>query len=136
MGIATASEDSVCYNVPVTLTLTGYIGTVFQWQRFNGISWVDEAGAGSTTDTYTVSLVLNASFRALVTASGCPPSISNEVSIVVGTIPVPTAPAAGRCGPGTVNLQGTGAGTLEWFTAPTGGTAIAVGSNTTAFIPA
>ncbi|HMT30102.1 MAG TPA: hypothetical protein PKD91_12565, partial [Bacteroidia bacterium] len=135
-GVASASEDSVCYNVQVTLSLTGYVGTIFPWQSFDGTNWTDETGPGATTDTYDVTLLATKRFRAIVTESACPADTSNEVEIVVGIIPVPTASPAGRCGPGIVTLTGTGAGTLEWFTAPTGGSPIATGSNTTAFIPA
>ncbi|MBL0342549.1 MAG: hypothetical protein IPP71_17595 [Bacteroidetes bacterium] len=135
-GLASADEDSVCYNTPVNLSLAGYTGTIFQWQSFDGTVWTDETGTGSNTDSYTVSLLATKTFRALVTESACPTDTSNEVLISVGVIAVPTASSTGRCGPGTVTLQGTGIGTLEWFTAPTGGTPIATGSNTTAFIPA
>jgi hypothetical protein len=135
-GLASASADSTCYLSPTTLTLTGYTGNTFQWQSFDGTNWVDETGAGATTDTYSVSLLATTNFRAIVTQTACPPDTSNEVLITVGVIPVPTGNAVTRCGPGIVNLTGTGSGTLEWFTDPTGGSPIATGSNTTAFIPA
>lgn len=135
-GVANATADSVCYSVPVTLSLTGYLGTIFQWQSFDGTNWVDETGAGSNTDSYDVTLLATRSFRAIVTEAACPPDTSNEITITVGTIPVASASPAGRCGPGIVNLTGTGAGTLEWFTDPTGGAPIATGNTTSAFIPA
>ena len=135
-GVAGSSADSVCYSVAVNLTLTGYTGNVIQWQSFNGSVWVDETGTGSNTDNYPVSLLASTLFRAIVTQTACPPDTSNEVQITVGVIPAPTGVATSRCGPGTVTLQGTGSGTLEWYTAPTGGTQVATGSNTTAFIPA
>ncbi len=134
-GLASATEDSVCYNVPVTISLAGYVGTIFQWQSFDGTNWVDETGSGSNTDSYTVSLLATQNFRAIVTEAACPPDTSNEVTINVGIIPVASASSTGRCGPGTVTLTGTGAGTLEWFTDPIGGSPIAVGNNTSAYIP-
>ena len=135
-GTAAASADSVCYNTPVTLTLTGYLGTIFQWQSFNGTSWVDETGPGSNSDTYVVDLSLSGLFRAIVTEVSCPSDTSNEVQIVVGTIPVPTAGNVFRCGPGTVTLSGTGNGTLQWFDSPNATTPIATGSPVNVFIPA
>jgi len=134
-GLASATEDSVCYNVPVTLSLSGYLGTVFQWQSFDGTNWVNEIGTGSNTDSYGITLLATKNFRAIVTEAACPSDTSNEVTINVGIIPVASASSTGRCGPGVVSLTGTGAGTLEWFTDPTGGSAIATGNNTSAFIP-
>ncbi len=135
-GVASASADSVCYNDPVTLTLSGYTGTVFQWQSSDGVNWVDETGTGSNSDTYQVALFASKTFRALVTQGSCPADTSNEITLTVGVIPVPTASSVSRCGPGMVNLVGTGAGTLEWFTNSVGGSPIATGSSPTVFIPA
>ncbi len=135
-GMASASEDSVCYNSPVTLTLSGYLGSIFQWQRFDGTTWVDETGTGSNSDTYIVSLIVTTQYRAIVTEVSCPADTSNAVTIEVGVIPAPAASNTGRCGPGIVNLTGTGSGTLEWYANQTGGVPIATGSNTTAYIPA
>jgi hypothetical protein len=135
-GTATATADSVCYNDPVTLSLAGYTGTLFQWQQFDGSNWQNETGPGSNTPSYTVSLTLNGLFRAIVTETGCPADTSNTVSITVGTIPVPAANPSGRCGPGTVSLIGSGSGTLDWYDAPSGGNLIASGNSTSAFIAA
>ncbi len=135
-GTASASEDSVCYNTPVTLTLSGYLGSIFQWQRFDGTNWINETAPGSNSDTYNVSLTVTTQYRAIVTEVSCPPDTSNTVTIEVGVIPVPSANNTGRCGPGIVNLTGTGSGSLEWYANATGGVPIATGSNTTAFITA
>src|SRR5688572_1724510 len=98
-GIASASADSVCYSTPVDLTLSGYLGTIFQWQSFDGINWVNETAPGSNTDTYSVSLLATTMFRAIVTEVSCPPDTSNEISVLVGTIPTPSGNPATRCGP-------------------------------------
>ena len=134
-GVANASADSVCYNTPVTLSLTGFIGTVFQWQSFNGTTWVNETGIGSNTSSYQVALAQSNTYRAIVTQTGCPSDTSNTISITVGSIPVPTASNVTRCGPGTVTLSGSGSGTLQWYADPTSTTPIATGSPTTTFIP-
>jgi hypothetical protein len=135
-GVASATADSVCYNTPVTISLTGYVGTTFQWQRFNGTTWVNETGPGSTTPSYTVTLAISGTFRAIVTEVGCPSDISNSVIITVGTIPVPIGNPVSRCGPGTVSLSGTGNGTLQWYTDPISLTPIATGNPANVFIPA
>ena len=35
-GTVTSNRDSICYQDTITLTTTGYTGTVFQWQSDNG----------------------------------------------------------------------------------------------------
>jgi hypothetical protein len=134
-GTASASADSVCYNLPVSLTLTGYIGTVFQWQSFDGTNWIDETGPGATTDTYVVTLNVTGLFRAIVTATGCPSDTSNEVTVTVGTIPVPATSNVSRCGPGIVTLSGTGNGTLQWYDNINATVPVATGSPANVFAP-
>ncbi|MFM7824281.1 MAG: hypothetical protein ACKPB3_10960, partial [Bacteroidota bacterium] len=69
-GVASASSDSVCYNVPVTLSLNGFLGTIFQWQSLNNGIWVNETGLGATTPGYTVTLATSTKYRAIVTEVG------------------------------------------------------------------
>jgi len=135
-GVASATSDSVCYNVPVTLSLSAYSGTIFQWQSLNNSVWVNETGPGATTPSYTVTLATSTTLRAIVTEVGCPSDTSNTLTITIGTIPVPIANNVSRCGPGAVTLTGTGNGTLQWFTDLTSTTPIATGSPANAFIPA
>jgi len=135
-GVASVTADSVCYNTPVTISLTGYVGTAFQWQSFNGTSWVNETGPGATTPSYSVTLTANGTFRAIVTEVGCPSDTSNSITITIGTIPVPTGNPVTRCGPGTVSLSGSGSGTLQWYADPISTTPIATGNPANVFIPA
>ena len=133
-GTAAASADSLCYEDSVTITLTGYFGTVFQWQSDDGTGWINETGAGSNTDSYTVLPGLSKQYRAIVTAIGCPSDTSNIVSILVGTIPVPTGVGATRCGYGSVTLTGTsgaGGSDLKWYDVPTGGSPLGTGTSFT-----
>ncbi|MBK7856222.1 MAG: hypothetical protein IPJ79_16210 [Bacteroidetes bacterium] len=133
-GTATASGDSLCYEDSVTITLTGYFGTVFQWQSNDGTGWINETGTGSNTDSYTVLPGASKQYRAIVTATGCPSDTSNAVSILVGTIPVPSGVGATRCGYGSVTLTGTsgaGGSDLKWYDAPTGGSPLGTGTNFT-----
>ena len=96
-GTVTSNRDSVCYQDTITLTTTGYTGTVFQWQSDNGGGWVNEAGAGATTDTYTFVPGETRQYRIIVTATGCPADTSNILTVTVGSIPVPTGTGASRC---------------------------------------
>ncbi|HRR24699.1 MAG TPA: hypothetical protein P5053_09825, partial [Bacteroidia bacterium] len=130
-GTITSNRDSVCYQDTITLTTTGYTGTVFQWQSDNGGGWVNEAGAGATTDTYTFVPGETKQYRIIVTATGCPADTSAILTVTVGAIPVPTGTGASRCGYGQLTLTGTGSagGSLRWFTAPSGGIPIGTGNS-------
>lgn len=135
-GTATASADSVCYNVTVTLSTSGFFGSQFQWQSYNGTVWVDETGPGFNTASYDVELIASTRFRVIVTEPSCPSDTSNEVEVVVGTIPAPSATNITRCGPGFVNLSGSGAGTLQWFSDQTSTVPFATGNNVNTFVGA
>lgn len=130
-GTVTSNRDSVCYQDTITLTTTGYTGTIFQWQSDNGGGWVNEAGTGATTDTYTFVPGETRQYRIIVTATGCPADTSNILTVTVGSIPVPTGTGASRCGYGQLTLTGTGSanGSLRWFTAPSGGIPIGTGNS-------
>lgn len=134
-GTASANKDSVCYNDTITLSTTGYIGTLFRWQKFNGTSWVNENGPGALTPVYSVTLSASAQFRILVMETNCPIDTSNVVTITVGVVPVPTVSPVTRCGPGIVTLTGTGTGTLEWYTDSLSNTPLVTGNNVNTFIP-
>lgn len=129
-GTASATADSICENSSTTLLLTGYQGSI-QWQGFDGTTWSNETGTGSTTDNYTVTLSATKSFRAVVTDGVCPPDTSNIITITVGILPNPVVTGATRCGYGQVTLSATGAGLQRWFDVPTGGTPLFVGNNFT-----
>lgn len=135
-GTATANKDSVCYGDSITLTTTGYIGTLFLWQSFDGTVWSNENGPGSQTPTYTVTLSTTTQFRILVMETNCPVDTSNVVTITVGVVPVPLVSPVTRCGPGMVTLAGSGTGTLEWYTDSLGNTPLATGNSVNTFISA
>lgn len=129
-GTASATADSICENASTTLILTGYSGSI-QWQGFDGTTWTNETGTGSTSDNYTVSLPSSKSFRAVVTDGVCPSDTSNIISITVGVLPNPTVIGATRCGYGQVTLNATGVGQQRWFDVPSGGNPLYVGNNFT-----
>ncbi|MFI5219720.1 MAG: T9SS type A sorting domain-containing protein [Bacteroidia bacterium] len=125
-GIASASKDSICDNDSTTLLLSGYVGAI-QWQSFDGVSWINETGPGSTTDAYAVTLVASTDFRAVVTEAACPPDTSNTMSIVVG-VTAPSTTGATRCGYGQVTVSATSPGnSIKWYDAATGGNQLGSG---------
>jgi hypothetical protein len=55
-------------------------------------------------------------------------SSRTPVTITVNPIPDPVTASASRCGSGVVNLSASGAYTLNWYTAATGGTLVNTGT--------
>jgi hypothetical protein len=123
-GTATVSNNAICNGSSTTLTLTGYTGTI-QWQSSTdgGVTFVNESGTGSTTASYTVMPSVNTTYRALV--CGNP---SNTVAVTVTSVGAPTTTGDTRCGNGIVNLSATGSGSLNWYTAATGGSLVNTGA--------
>ncbi len=135
-GTATAAADSVCYIDTTNLSVTGYIGAI-QWQgSIDNITFVDETGTGSTTDSYDVNPQETTYYRAIVTDTGCLPDTGNVVTLTVGVINVPTAANVSRCGPGQVSLNGTGSGVLHWYSDSIGGYPFATGNSASEYFPA
>jgi len=130
-GTAVISTDTICLGSNATLFLSGYTGNI-QWQSFDGTNWVNETGTGNTTAQYLVSPTSFTQYRALVTSGGCAPVTSVELTLEVIAVADPVTVSDTLCGPGIVNLLSNGAGVMNWFTAPAGGTSIHTG---TAYTP-
>ncbi len=127
-GVATASQDTVCPGGLSVLTLTGSVGTTYQWQSFNGTVWIDVTGSGSTTTSYWAYPTGTTEFRAVVSDVGCPPDTSNNLTVFTFNIQAPTTTGDTRCGYGQVNLNAVGTGVIKWYDVPTGGTSLGTGS--------
>lgn len=113
-GVASVSPATVCQGSCVTLTLTGYTGTI-QWQSSpNGITWTNIPGA--TTSPYVFCPVNAATYFHAIVSNPCANATSNTV--VVGIIPVPTLtinPANPQiCQGQSVTLNVTGSSGYTW----------------------
>ncbi|MBL0341205.1 MAG: hypothetical protein IPP71_09885 [Bacteroidetes bacterium] len=127
-GTAVISSDTICLGDPATLFLSGSTGNI-QWQSFDGSNWINETGPGNTTIQYVVSPPSNSTYRAVVTSGGCDPDTTISLSLAVLTIVDPTTLGDSIRAPGIVNLSATGAGVMNWYTAPTGGASVFTGNN-------
>lgn len=138
-GTATQTSDTICLGTNSTLYLAGSVGSI-QWQGNTGTGWVNETGPGSTTDEYEVSPPVSTDYWAIVTSGGCAPDTSIILHVEVLSASDPVTVNDTICGPGIANLQANGPGTMNWFTAPSGGNSIFTGpvyspsiSNTTTY---
>jgi gliding motility-associated-like protein len=118
-----ATETEHCEDDPLTLTATasGGSGTCsYQWQYYNGSTWVD---VGADSDTYIIPADVtftNVPYRCVYTCTGegCNQAISNEINITIFENPTVTASANPnpQCEAEPVDLTATGAGGLAPYT--------------------
>ncbi|MGC4040286.1 MAG: T9SS type A sorting domain-containing protein [Flavobacterium sp.] len=126
----TASATSVCVGQSVTFTDTSTnIPSAWTWTLPGGTpnsSTVQNPTViYNTAGTYTVTL-LAANYNGTNTKT-----VTNMITVTAYPTVTGTTPA-GRCDTGTVALAATAsAGTLNWYAAPTGGSAIGTGTSFT-----
>jgi len=89
-GTSSASSDTLCDGDSLTLSVSGYNGSV-QWQRKVASVWVDETDPGSNTDNYQIMVSVSKSYRAKITSGICLPVMTNEILVLV----YPTTAEAG-----------------------------------------
>jgi len=129
----TTTGASSCAAAAITLTASGLINGQYRW-------YANAVGGPVlvTTTTYTTP-VLSATATYYVTIfDGSCESTRTPAIATINTIPVaPTTTGNSRCGNGTValNAAGAAAGQYRWYTAPTGGIAIAGQTNNTYATP-
>jgi gliding motility-associated-like protein len=113
-GTASVTPTSICGGSPVTLTLSGYTGSI-QWQSapVSGGPFTNIAGA-TTTPYVTASLSSNTCFRAVVT--GCSSANSNVVCVTINPSPTVTVNSPTICLGESAILTGTGATNYSWST--------------------
>jgi hypothetical protein len=136
VGVTASSNQTICAGTsPANLTLSGSTTTV-QWQSStDNITFTSIAGATSTTLSAAQMGTLNSTryYRASYTNGACPSSVSTTVTITVTSSPTLTSTSgASICGTGTVTLQATAAaGTINWYSASTGGASLGTGTSYT-----
>ncbi|MGL5890296.1 MAG: beta strand repeat-containing protein, partial [Bacteroidia bacterium] len=134
-GTASAAPADVCAGSSVTLTLSGYsAGGTIQWlsSTDGGNTWQTETGPGSNTDTYSVIPTANTLYQ----VSFCGTLLSNIDTITYNTLSPPVVADDTVCGPGTVVLNASGNGTINWYADATGGAVLASGATYTATVAA
>lgn len=126
-SITGTTPASRCGNGSVTLQAIASSGTI-QWFAAATDGTVLFTGANYITPA----LTSTTSYFVQVSQNGCI-SPRTEVIATINTIPTITATTpASRCDAGTVTLQvSASAGTISWYAATTGGTALATGTSFT-----
>ncbi|MCX6225417.1 MAG: hypothetical protein NTV01_11830, partial [Bacteroidia bacterium] len=98
----------------------------------SGIKWYLAAGGGSPISVAT-NLVNGTTYYASQTGGGCESPTRLAVTVIVTTTPTILSVSHGViCGSGTVTIHATASsGTVNWYAAQTGGTALASGNDFT-----
>lgn len=124
--IAIGTSQTICSGGSVTLTsnvVSAGVGTPsYQWQYFDGSSWVNIIIGGAGISYSTPSLTGTTDYRLLysTTGSGCDQAVSGTVTITV--VPDPSVVISGgntSCGSGSATLTsvvsgGTGTVVYQW----------------------
>lgn len=134
IGGTLAGGTTVCANNNAgTLTLSGYVGSIIRWESstndFNDITIID-----NTTATLNfANLPQTTQFRAVVKSGACSEQTSSVATVTVLPGDIPIGTSASRCDTGTLTLTATGctSGTVNWYTAISGGSIIATGTSFT-----
>jgi len=127
-----SSGSSACANQPVTLSLTNSAtgaGISYLWQSStDGTTYTNITGATATT--YTTIFTTPVYYRARVICNAGPDTVySTPIQLTYANTMASTTPGQ-RCGVGTVNLSAnaSGAASVRWYAAPTGGLPLTVGN--------
>ncbi len=132
-GNTISSNTSICLGSNTTLSLqnaTAGTGVSYQWQASaNGTDYVDSAGATNATYTFTPTGA-GTYYRCKVKCLTGPDSTYSTPIQLNFTNNILSATPGTRCGAGVVNLAATAntGATINWYTAPTGGTPIGTGA--------
>lgn len=123
-GTVIVAPSSVCAGSTTTLSLSGNTSTTIQWEESTdgGVTWTPIVGA--TTTPYVHTPTDTTWYHALV--CGLIVSTVDTVLYVPTTAPVTVNDTV--CGLDTVLLTASGAGTLNWYTTPSGGSPINTGT--------
>lgn len=113
--ISVSLSDTVlsrCINTWAEVKVLGISpGHTFQWQYDIGNGWINT----STLSTYSIAHTVNGLYRVILTSGGCFTDTSAIInSTVIAIPPTPLTVGDTACGPGVVNLQANGIGTMLW----------------------
>jgi hypothetical protein len=128
------SFPTVTSTTPATRCGTGTVTLTATLSDEGGINWYTATSGGSPVGTNsftTPSITVTTTYYAEAVANGCSSVSRTPVLATIKPIPTITAPNVSRCGPGTVALTATSDGTMSWFAAATGGSALTSGGNFT-----
>jgi GEVED domain/Ig-like domain CHU_C associated/Secretion system C-terminal sorting domain len=126
-GSFVAATTKNCGGSNIVLTATGVAASgTSQWQvSQDNVAFSPIASATTNPYTYTLGNVADTVY---IRHLGCGSLTSTSDTIIIFDTQAPVASGVARCGPGTVNLSATSAGSINWYAAALGGAPLASGS--------
>jgi gliding motility-associated-like protein len=115
----TAADAITCPNTSATITASGSSGTYQWYDAPTGGNFLASGGTYHTPPINTKSI-----FYVETTISGCP---SARTPVTVYPIAGPDVVDGSTCAGSSVTLTASGAGSYQWFDAPSGGTQVGTG---------
>ena len=136
--VEAVSNTALCYSGIPSMRLVGLTPAVLQWQRsLDGINFNDIIGANNSN--YTAATITNDRYYRMRASCGGPDGFSNILLFHVDKPAIAsTTPSVPICGFGevcmsaTVNIPGY---SVNWYTAPSGGTSVANTASGANFCP-
>jgi hypothetical protein len=126
-GTVSVSSASVCAGSSVNLILSGAsLGTI-QWQSSTdgGTTWNNETGTGYDSTFYVAMPGVPTIYQVLF----CGATITNTVIVTPVATSAATVVNDTVCGPGVVNLNASGSGTIFWYADSTGNSFLTSGTS-------
>lgn len=132
------AAQAICEGANTSISVTATNATTYQWQvsTNGGTTWTNINNGGVYSNATTAALTITAATITMnnykyrcATTNTCGNTNTSDVTLTVTAAPSVSATTPGnRCGTGTVVLGATAsAGTLSWYAAATGGTALGSG---------
>jgi hypothetical protein len=134
-GTAASTITSFCNTATPKLSISGYTyasGITFQWQYSldGSTGWTDITGAQTATYTMTTAITQTTYFRCAVSC-GANTGYSSTITAtnIAESITATNSPVTVTCN-SAANMTATASGgTINWYAASTGGTAVATGGS-------
>jgi uncharacterized protein (DUF2141 family) len=124
--VASTTPNSRCGTGSVSLGATASAGTINWYAASTGGA---SLGTGTTYNTPSISTTTN--YYAEAVANGCSSARTAVAASVVAIPTVASTTPGTNCGTGSVTLGATSSGTLNWYAASTGGSALGTGTSYT-----
>jgi len=131
------TSGAVCEGSTAALTVaaTGTTNIIYQWQKFNGTTFVDLTNTGGISGATSATLSINTTgnigsgdYRCKVSGDLTQDKFSNVATLTVNPLPTePTITGTSSCVAAalTLNASGGSNGQYRWYDVATGGTSIA-----------
>ncbi|MBK0401667.1 T9SS type A sorting domain-containing protein [Adhaeribacter sp. BT258] len=129
-GVASATPGSICLSGATTLNLAGKTGGNVQWQQGASATGAFTNITGATAAPFTTPTLTQTTYYRAIVSCGANSDTSNVVTVTVSNPQVTASAGATVCSglPATLSATPSAGATITWYSAATGGSALATGN--------